>query len=574
MKYFSGIKKQLAVFCVLALLLTAVPNFSFAVGSEESMLKLSIPDGEDLHLEFRGENDEGYHYEVVSEIPAYEPSVFTLKISDVNIGLADVIADDSSEVTFVPDETENAEPNIFYFLVQLEAGSEAKIKIIDSNGKFYLVHCKKPQGGSQGSANGIKAFLPAPGQFVNEHLTDGGWGSILNEHGIPKSMVNNIVQTGVSLGFFGGYVVLDYGKNGIKNDINNPFGVDFILYGNAFVGNSEPGCVQVSEDGKIWYDIAGSRYYDRMIRPENVEEYCSEKNFELTYINPVPSDDNESFDYGHEGTNYYIDSDNHIDVPYTGSESGSVVSNDWHNHAYFPLFANYFKAVNGNDALANTESLSFATYEHDVDSGSTLTLRGVKLNGNYGTEGHYYQYGYCDVHRNGNELGAVYNPYYATRKSKGGDPIDISWAVDDEGNPVQLNKIRYIRVYTGLAQMNGMFGEISTEVTGSSAVQAGGSGAATKSFGIEVNDGEEFYDGLEYNMSVIEVPLYSTVMVYQGSEVMLVNGVSVEEEELNMNGEYDGAYEVNTDYEGLTYQIISQEGDESPCIVVIKVVAQ
>ena len=70
----------------------------------------------------------------------------------------------------------------------------------------------------------------------------------------------------------------------------------------------------------------------------------------------------------------------------------------------------------------------------------------------------------------------AYNPYQTFTSSSdydtkvagtsGGDPIDIAWAVNSSGAPVKLGSIKYVRIYTGMAQMNGIFGEISTEVCG------------------------------------------------------------------------------------------------------------
>ena len=44
--------------------------------------------------------------------------------------------------------------------------------------------------------------------------------------------------------------------------------------------------------------------------------------------------------------------------------------------------------------------------------------------------------------------------------------IKISWAVDKEGNPVDLPGIHFVRVYTGQNQKCGWLGETSTELGG------------------------------------------------------------------------------------------------------------
>ncbi len=105
------------------------------------------------------------------------------------------------------------------------------------------------------------------------------------------------VTTGVSLGSFGGYVVLDFGASqrmpaayvtgGIYNDPANAYGVDFTLYGNAMGTWAEPGCVQVSQDGVNWYDIAGSLHYQM---PRNTAGGAI-WDYTVTYENPVAADD-------------------------------------------------------------------------------------------------------------------------------------------------------------------------------------------------------------------------------------------------------------------------------------------
>ena len=50
--------------------------------------------------------------------------------------------------------------------------------------------------------------------------------------------------------------------------------------------------------------------------------------------------------------------------------------------------------------------------------------------------------------------------------SSSGDDIDIDWAVDKKGHKVKLSGIDFIRVQTGIHQVNGWIGENSTEVSG------------------------------------------------------------------------------------------------------------
>jgi hypothetical protein len=71
----------------------------------------------------------------------------------------------------------------------------------------------------------------------------------------------------VSLGGHGGYATYYY-EEPIEDDPNNPYGVDFIVYGNAFAGGSvnEPAGCQVSYDGVTWYDLAGMRHYELLTR--------------------------------------------------------------------------------------------------------------------------------------------------------------------------------------------------------------------------------------------------------------------------------------------------------------------
>lgn len=318
-------------------------------------------------------------------------------------------------------------------------------------------NCAQPNGGTTAAGAALYAYLPAPAQFVNEGVTTGGWGDAYDSNGTVKATSS----TGVSLGFFGGYAVYEF-ENPIADDPTHPYGADFIVYGNAFWNNSEAGCIQVSKDGATWYDIAGSMYYTK-----------STKGASITYTNPNP---NEDAGITAAGSNLGT----LAAVNYTLNDvAGTVTTNTFHNHSWFPLNANYFVTYGSRAAMAKVDELPFIS-RMLASNGVTdkLTFTGTLLTNYPGTnKTAEIGFGYCDVHPNKTLGGTIaYNPYQTFTSSSdydtkvagtsGGDPIDIAWAVKSNGTPANLDSIRYVRIYTGMAQMNGIFGEISTEVCG------------------------------------------------------------------------------------------------------------
>jgi hypothetical protein len=385
-------------------------------------------------------------------------------------------------------------------------------------------------GGAVGTADNAYAFLPAPGQYTNEGMGTGGWGDVYTSAGKLKNFSGSaVLTTGVSLGAFGGYLVYDFGTGGLDNSSTTPYGVDFIVYGNAFWNNSEPGCIQVgvlnADNTVAWYNIAGSLYYSS----------ATTKNYAATYGNPNPSD---------------TPSGTLASVPYTldnWTNNGLVTKNPFHNHSWFPLDGNYFssRTVSGQTALpiAKTTTLPFADYKtgqtysytdggtHTQTNGQTLKFTGVCLNtASTMTKTQYYFFGYADVHPKGTSnpiLTKPYNPYAMgaiTNNNNvneynsvigncgGGDPIDISWAVDGSGNPVYLTNIQYVRIYTGTQQMNGAFGEISTEVCGVYAVSETGTGETTSvtgsSLSVTWNNGSNSVSGPALDSTITSTNTY------------------------------------------------------------------
>lgn len=273
---------------------------------------------------------------------------------------------------------------------------------------------------SQGQfASGVSEFLPAPGQYTNADF--------IGTPGAANSLIGNNRGL-VSLGAFGGSITMKF-ASGIKNDANNPYGVDFTVFGNATSTWSEPGIIQVMKDDNkngvpddTWYEIAGSDHYWK----------TTTSNYEITYQNS-----------GIKAA---------TDIYWTDNQrnSGVIPENSFHRQSYYPQ-AELFPMV----AI------------------SSFTLKGTRIFGqidlsNPGVVNSYRRaFGYADntpVLSFSEKMPD--NPYTAKIEGSGGDAIDIDWAVGVDGTHVKLDEIHFIRIYTGMNALAGWLGEISTEITG------------------------------------------------------------------------------------------------------------
>ena len=131
----------------------------------------------------------------------------------------------------------------------------------------------------QPASNRVLEFLPAPGQFVNETGMAGYTGQKSFEE--ARLYAENRLKKGefVSLGNFGGYVILAF-----DHSVENKGGYDFSIPGNQFEGSNEPGVVWVMQDvngnGKPddeWYELRGSETGGEW----TVQEYA------VTYYSPA-----------------------------------------------------------------------------------------------------------------------------------------------------------------------------------------------------------------------------------------------------------------------------------------------
>lgn len=89
--------------------------------------------------------------------------------------------------------------------------------------------------------NYVYDYKPAPGQYINEFP----WGNPSSAHSIIDTLSGN-----VCLGAFGGYIVFGF-ENPVENHPDNPYGVDFTIFGNSLTDWSEPGIVWVMKDENL-----------------------------------------------------------------------------------------------------------------------------------------------------------------------------------------------------------------------------------------------------------------------------------------------------------------------------------
>ena len=271
-------------------------------------------------------------------------------------------------------------------------------------------------------------YLPAPGQFVNIFPA---YKPGYTQDSINAQLENALcggLNGSVSLGSYGGYIVF-----GFDHPVINKHGYDVKIYGNAMQsaavpdqagGSCEPGIIMVGvdmddngvpSDGDLWYEIKGADY-DR----------C-QHGFEVTYFKP---DENKER-VPHASWKFIND----IEYVYWTSNDAEVADgfvwrNTFHSQPYWPLW------------IEDTE----------------LTFRGTKLpntsidmsggNGNNWFQP-FFGGGYVDNLPNGDEPGFM-----------------IDWAIDEDGNPVELDHIDFIKVYCGQLDYCGWLGEVSTEVCG------------------------------------------------------------------------------------------------------------
>lgn len=417
--------------------------------------------------------------------------------------------------------------------------------VVVAGGTTYTISCGTKSHTLAGSApTSVVSYLPI-GQFAN----NSGWGYLGTKFVGPDKTAPE--TTGVSLGAFGGFIEF-YFENGIEDKATNPYGVDFVIYGNAFNGNPEAGAVQVSVDGTTWYELAGSNYYKSNFTANNPENGFSK---------------------------FYTGTLRNTSVIYTKGSSrvtaklGSLNEANCCPAAWFPLTTNF--TAFANDPTGGAHCASGVSVNL---SGDTLTFTGVTAIADSDTTADY-AFGYADVTPNGSpsEYGEAVNPYtpYTSDKT-GGDGFDLAWAVDiATGEPVNLSgqKVKYVRVYSAVLDF-GRFGETSPEITGIFTARGTSSntkpttGAIAKLAGTKISTtGTAVSSTQRFISRTVPAGTEQTLSISSNADYLYVNGVQI------TGTSTSNPYTISVNLaegETATYQVITQTGTRQPYIEVIK----
>lgn len=273
----------------------------------------------------------------------------------------------------------------------------------------------------------VLEYRPAPGQFVNTlpEYKDGDTQEMMNKKAL--ALVSGGKSDLITLGSWGGYIVV-----GFDHTIANVAGKrDFRVLGNSLVGGSEAGIVYVAYDknknGKPdadeWYEIAGSAtldpaketwYNEQKGRKFDVKTY---RDYTVTYQRPTAETPKDIAQY----------------VRWTDNKGGNgwIPKNSYHEQTYYPQWIK-----ESSYTLSGTRLPQNGYNKQTAENPFFVCLA--------------FGYGYADNVPN-TDRGAT---------------IDIDWAIDRDGKPVHLPGVDFVRVQTGVLQVNGWLGENSTEFAG------------------------------------------------------------------------------------------------------------
>lgn len=551
-----------------------------------------------------GTYDAIYSTDGTTEDTSYYPDILALYISG---SVTSITGSNMIFVTYdaagTPTESETATLNSGGFYTIKPKSNNSSITVNGNVTVSFSAPNVQVAEGSKPAA--VTGYLPV-GQFARHNSF--GWGTLYTDNTNIKSdsnttkFLDGYVSTGVSLGMAGGYIQFDMGARPIMNDANNPYGIDFIVYGNAFVGNPEAAGVMVSNDGETWYTLAGSRHYMNGTQWNQKISYVRIEGDAQQALNPTFDSDgvyysnnyNSPSEQTQSAINAAITAAAWQKVPASGNATALNLSYwpEWatrvvNNATQGEYYGNVWKigtdskipavASTANNAGVNWDKAdTTSTVPNGAEvitySGLTLVPDDTQVLGSNPTQAQMtdvYQWGYADVRVNGTAYGTAINPYAsAASVEAGGDGFDLSWAVDENGEPVSISSAKYIRVYSAVLFNAGIFGETSAEVCGLYVANGTGSGAATQALSVSAGK-------TATTLSTVTTGNQSTSNVTIGAARGVIK-IESSAEHLYVNGEAFTSGDTLT-LTGLTtttaktIQIITQNGTESPYVTVLKV---
>ncbi|MBO6032047.1 MAG: hypothetical protein J6Q22_11440 [Prevotella sp.] len=337
----------------------------------------------------------------------------------------------------------------------------------------------------------VDEYRPAPGQYVNDipEYEEGDTEATMVQK-CTEMIAGDYQNTHlIALGGWGGYVTFHFDHS----IANIPDQRDFAVWGNAyqeqtnqvFGGMNEAGIVMVSKDvngnglpDDPWYEISGSCDVDSIGKVIY--------NYEVTYQrNPmgnIPWIDNQ----GHSGT---------IDRV-----------NQWHPQEYYPEWLPDGLTFRGTRLPDNMLDLS-ETVERTWSQWYYVLVG--------------FRYGYVDNLANWTDKADANSWNYE------GCGIDISWAVDENRQPVNLDFIDFVRVYTGLNQKcpaPNWWGETSTEIQCAEDLHLDASlDAIRQATAIKANDnGQLIMDNYIYNLLGHKIsPKQKGIYIQNGKKIII-----------------------------------------------------
>ena len=456
------------------------------------------------HAVYTGSDSDSYYPDILS-LCAYTSNnasdAVRLVSASSNIVFATYDANGehtTSEITYATNQNLNeAGQLVSSSIYTVKLSGAGSVTVYNGNALAFTVRFETPKSNAVAGGTApkfVNGYLPI-GQYASGQAWGSIYSSLTNVAGndantdrtvttdAPTKITSGYAAMGISLGSPGGYVQFEFDGDGIANNAKNKYGIDFVIYGNPFNGNPEAGSVKVSQDGTTWYELAGSRYYNSETK----------RNTTISY-KMIPS---STYGTNKKADIYYAIGN----VPTGTGTTGWTLYKS--NVVWWPESAaeGYGRVSGVGETIDGTKTVSDVTYEQLSETANghncwLISYDGVTLVKD-SDDTDDYLFGYADVRIVGNAKdGTACNPYASVPTSgsnsvPGGDGFDISWAVNSNGEPVNLTSIKYVRVYTSAAlsasDLNimptpGIFGETSAEVCGMFVAQSETANVGTTGF--------------------------------------------------------------------------------------------